>query len=94
MLIGELAARTGVSAKTLRFYEQAELLHEPARTAGGYRDYDPAAHDRVVFISRVADRGGAGPRVRSSNRTAGCRTRPGCSPSPGWTTAGCRSTWT
>jgi DNA-binding transcriptional MerR regulator len=40
MLIGELAARTGTTAKALRFYEQAGMLPEPARTSAGYGDYD------------------------------------------------------
>lgn len=35
MLIGELATATGVSPKTLRFYESDRLLPEPDRTAGG-----------------------------------------------------------
>lgn len=50
MLIGELADATGVTAKTLRFYEQQGVLPEPARTDGGYRDYPPAAVDRVRFV--------------------------------------------
>ena len=77
MLIGELAARTGVSAKTLRFYEQAGLLHEPDRTPGGYRDYDVAAHDRVVFI-RQAQR--AGLTLRQINEILAIRDdgRPPC----------------
>lgn len=50
MLIGELADATGVTAKTLRFYEQRGLLAEPARTDGGYRDYPPAAVARVRFV--------------------------------------------
>ena len=77
MLIGEMATRTGVSAKTLRFYEQAGLLHEPARTASGYRDYDPAAHDRVVFI-RQAQR--AGLTLRQINEILAIRDdgRPPC----------------
>ena len=57
MLIGELAAQTGVAARTLRFYEHQGLLHEPARTAGGYRDYEPAARDRVRFIKRAQHAG-------------------------------------
>lgn len=35
MLIGELADRTGVTPKTLRFYEREQLLPEPQRTSGG-----------------------------------------------------------
>ncbi|MEO3823274.1 MerR family transcriptional regulator [Actinomadura sp. B10D3] len=39
MLIGELAARAGVSTRTLRYYEQQGLL--PARrAANGYREYE------------------------------------------------------
>lgn len=50
MLIGEVAERTGVTAKTLRFYERAGLVPEPERTGGGYRDYGPQVLDRVAFI--------------------------------------------
>ncbi len=50
MLIGELAARTGVPAKTLRFYEDAGVLPEPARTPAGYRVYGEEAVDRLAFI--------------------------------------------
>ena len=53
MLIGELAAATGTSAKTLRFYEAEELLAEPDRTAAGYRDYPEEAVARVAFIRRA-----------------------------------------
>lgn len=53
MLIGEVAAATGVTPKTLRFYERRALLHEPARTTGGYRDYDPTVIDRVAFIKQA-----------------------------------------
>lgn len=41
MRIGELAQRTGLSERMLRYYEQAGLL-QPARTASGYRDYSEA----------------------------------------------------
>jgi DNA-binding transcriptional MerR regulator len=47
--ISELARRTGVSASTLRFYEQAGLL-SAARTASGYRVYDEQAVRRLEFI--------------------------------------------
>jgi MerR family copper efflux transcriptional regulator len=57
MRIGELAAACGVTAKTIRFNEQAGLLPKPARTVGGYRDYPPAAPTRLTFI-RDAQRAG------------------------------------
>ncbi|AJC60952.1 heavy metal-responsive transcriptional regulator [Streptomyces sp. 769] len=50
MRIGALAAATGTTPKTLRFYEQAGLLADPPRTAGGYRDYPAHAPARVAFI--------------------------------------------
>ncbi|CAN5461745.1 hypoxia response transcriptional regulator [soil metagenome] len=53
MLIGEVADATGVSTKTLRYYEREGLLHAPARTPGGYRDYQPQAIDRVGFIKQA-----------------------------------------
>jgi DNA-binding transcriptional MerR regulator len=53
VLIGALADATGVPAKTLRYWEAEGLLHAPARTSGGYRDYPAQAVDRVVFIRRA-----------------------------------------
>lgn len=53
MLIGELATTTGVSTKTLRFYESDGLLPEPDRTSAGYRDYAASAIGRVTFIRQA-----------------------------------------
>jgi DNA-binding transcriptional MerR regulator len=50
MRIGEVADRAGVPAKTIRFWEDQELLPPPARTSAGYRDYDPAILERLAFI--------------------------------------------
>ena len=57
MLIGDLATRAGLSAKAIRFYEQAGLLPQPPRTSGGYRDYPAGAVDRLAFI-RLAQAAG------------------------------------
>lgn len=54
--IGELAARTGVAASALRFYE-AEGLIRADRTIGGQRCYPREVLRRVAFI-RVAQRVG------------------------------------
>jgi DNA-binding transcriptional MerR regulator len=51
MLIGELAQRSGVPAKTLRYYEDIGLLAPPRRTESGYRDYDPDVGERLTFIT-------------------------------------------
>lgn len=50
MRIGELAERTGLSAKALRFYESRGLLPPPVRTASGYRDFPTDSEQRVQFI--------------------------------------------
>lgn len=50
MRIGELAARSGVPPKTLRYYEGIRLMPPPPRTASGYRDYGPDALSRLGFI--------------------------------------------
>lgn len=50
MRIGELAQRTGTTAKTVRYYEEIGLLPEPDRDANDYRDYSEDAVDRVAFI--------------------------------------------
>jgi DNA-binding transcriptional MerR regulator len=50
MRIGELAATAAVSTKTIRYYESIGLVREPERTGSGYRDYGPAAVERLRFI--------------------------------------------
>ncbi|WP_241237453.1 MerR family transcriptional regulator [Brachybacterium saurashtrense] len=50
--IGELSARTGASARSLRYYEQQGLL-AAARTAAGHRRYDAEAMDRVLLVQRL-----------------------------------------
>jgi DNA-binding transcriptional MerR regulator len=65
MRIGELAAASGVTAKTVRFYEQTGLLPEPPRTAGGYRDYPPEAAQRLGFIRDARGAGLSLAEIRS-----------------------------
>lgn len=50
MKIGEVAAASAVSTKTIRYYESIGLLPEPARTESGYREYDASAIERLRFI--------------------------------------------
>jgi DNA-binding transcriptional MerR regulator len=47
--IGELARRTGVSQRLLRYYEQQDLIR-PQRQASGYREYD---EDDVVTVQHI-----------------------------------------
>lgn len=50
MLIGELAARLGINARTIRYYESIALLPAPQRSESGYRVYDESDVERLVFI--------------------------------------------
>ena len=52
MRIGELAARTGVSRRSLRYYESRGLLAS-TRTHGGHRLYPPDAVDHVIRIQEL-----------------------------------------
>lgn len=52
MRIGELSRRTGVSERSLRYYEQRGLLISD-RTPSGQREYSPAAVDRVIHIQEL-----------------------------------------
>jgi DNA-binding transcriptional MerR regulator len=52
MRIGELARRTGVSERSLRYYEEQGLLAS-RRTAGGQREYPEQAVDRVIRIQEL-----------------------------------------
>ena len=49
MQIGEIAAATGISRDTLRFYEKRGLL-AARRGANGYRDYPPDAVEWLRYI--------------------------------------------
>jgi DNA-binding transcriptional MerR regulator/uncharacterized glyoxalase superfamily protein PhnB len=49
LTIGEVARRTGLTPRTLRYYEDLGLL-DPARTSAGRRVYDAAALDRLYRI--------------------------------------------
>lgn len=49
MRIGQLARRSGVSVRALRYYEEQRLL-ESTRTPGGQRDYPDEALERVQLI--------------------------------------------
>lgn len=50
--IGDLARRTGVPVRTIRFYCDEGLL-EPARSVGGHRRFDRSAVDRLSLVRRL-----------------------------------------
>ncbi|WP_280489711.1 MerR family transcriptional regulator [Nocardia carnea] len=56
MRIGELSRRTGVSRRSLRYYEQNGLLRS-GRSANGWREYEEASVGRVRKIADLLRRG-------------------------------------
>lgn len=68
MHIGELSARTGVSRRSLRYYEQRGLL-DAQRTEAGWREYDASA---VTRVRNVQDLLHAGMTVDDIRQVAPC----------------------
>jgi DNA-binding transcriptional MerR regulator len=57
MHIGELARRTGLSVKTVRYYSDLGLVPEAARTRSGHRRYDATAALRLDFVRTLRELG-------------------------------------
>jgi Cu(I)-responsive transcriptional regulator len=57
MNIGEVAERTGVPPKTIRYYEEIELIPSPARGANGYRSYTDEAVHTLRFVASARNLG-------------------------------------
>ncbi len=52
MNIGEVAERTGLPAKTIRYYEEIGLI-TPHRSANGYRSFDDTHAHKLAFLGRA-----------------------------------------
>ncbi|MCE3551908.1 MerR family transcriptional regulator [Pseudonocardia sp. RS11V-5] len=57
MTIGQLARRSGVPVRTIRFWSDEGLLPETDRTAAGYRRYDAAAVARLDLVRTLRELG-------------------------------------
>ena len=55
--IGELAARTGLPVRTIRFYSDAGVVPPADRTDAGYRLYGPDAPARLGLVRTLRDLG-------------------------------------
>jgi DNA-binding transcriptional MerR regulator len=85
MQIGEVAERTGLSLRTIRYYEEVGLVVPSTRSQGGFRLYTDEHVDRLQVIKRmkpldfsldqmrelleIVDRLGHGTRLPKAERT-------------------------
>ena len=71
--IGEISAATGMTIRTLHYYEEIGLIPTTARTAAGHRLYGPDALERLYRIAFLRQLGlpldGVRARTGSQRRT-------------------------
>lgn len=53
MKIQEFSQLSGLSAKTIRYYELIGILPSPQRTPNGYRDYSEKDLERARFVAGI-----------------------------------------
>jgi DNA-binding transcriptional MerR regulator len=53
MQIGEVADRTGLSLRTIRYYEEVGLVRPSSRTQGGFRLYTEPDVARLNLVKRM-----------------------------------------
>jgi Cu(I)-responsive transcriptional regulator len=57
MNISEAARRSGLSAKTIRYYEDIGLIAPAERGENGYRQYQVSAVEQLQFLARAREVG-------------------------------------
>ncbi len=72
MRIGELSQRTGVSQRSLRYYEEQGLLSS-SRSDSGQRHYSDAAVQRVSLIRQLFGAGMSSRRSTALTRASSSR---------------------
>ncbi len=78
VLIGSVAQQTGLSAKTIRYYEKVHVLPRPVRRTSdhgnGYRVYDAASIRRMTFLAHARKMQFSVPELRRLSRVVadGC----------------------
>ena len=65
MNIGELARRSGLTAKMIRYYEKIDLISVPIRSASGYRVYTEQDLSTLRFIKHAKDLGFSIDQIKS-----------------------------
>ena len=57
MNISQAARQSGLSAKTIRYYEEIGLISPASRSDNGYRQYNVSAVEELSFLARARDVG-------------------------------------
>ncbi|MFB2865600.1 Cu(I)-responsive transcriptional regulator [Aeromonas sp. MdU4] len=57
MNISKVAKATGLTAKTIRYYESIGLITAPVRSDNGYRSYTEGALRELRFVKRARETG-------------------------------------
>ena len=57
MNISKVAKATGLTAKTIRYYESIGLITAPVRSDNGYRSYSDGALRELRFVKRARETG-------------------------------------
>ena len=55
MQISQLAKLANVPSKTIRYYEEIELLPKAVRNHNGYREYNAGGVESLIFIRRCRE---------------------------------------
>ena len=71
--IGEVAARSGVSIDTVRYYERRHLLPPAPRTEGGFRLFTAETVTRVQFIKQAQELGLSLDEIKEILMTGGAK---------------------
>ena len=51
--IGKLAKKAEINIETIRYYERTGLIEQPSKPPGGFRHYDNAVFERILFIKKA-----------------------------------------
>ncbi len=78
LLIGALSRQTGVSVRTIRYYEQEGLLVPSGRRSSGYRIYTARDVERLRFIQQAKRFGLTLKEIRSIMRCSHQGLEPCC----------------
>lgn len=53
LTIGDAAVQSGLPAKTIRYYDEIQLVSPSSRTQAGYRQYEDAELRKLAFVKRA-----------------------------------------